>query len=61
MTAIITIVLVRSRDKRGTTGRYLLVSLFRVLNNLGYISKINTRIFRKKKSMAALFLNYELS
>lgn len=50
MMKIITIVLLRLRDKRETTGRYLLVSLFRVLNNLGYISTIYKRIFRKEKS-----------
>lgn len=50
MRKIITIVLLRFRDKRETTGRYLLVSLFRVLNNLGYISTIYKRILEKKKS-----------
>lgn len=55
MTTIITIVLVKSKDKRGTTGKYVLISLFRVLNNLVYISAIYERIFRKK-SLVGLFL-----
>ena len=59
MMKIITIVLLRFRDKRETTGRYLLVSLFRVLNNLGYISTIYKRIFRKKK-LVGLILKQEL-
>lgn len=59
MMKIITIVLLRLRDKRETTGRYLLVSLFRVLNNLGYISTIYKRIFRKK-NLVGLILKQEL-
>lgn len=59
MMKIITIVLLRFRDKRETTGRYLLVSLFRVLNNLGYISTIYKRIFIKK-NLVGLILKQEL-